>query len=104
MTFQPVTPQRPLPGTYFQTPAPSNYNGPLFQSSTLSGGGGQPTTAAAPLSQPLRARLPVTSVKSRAETLNPRQRAARTIDEALAQESRYPDLDSYLSRMYRKKT
>ncbi|OJD18800.1 hypothetical protein AJ78_01207 [Emergomyces pasteurianus Ep9510] len=102
MAFQPLTPQRPLPGTYIQTPAPSNYNGPLFQSSTLagtlSGGGGQPATTTAPPPQPLRARPPLTAVKSRAETLNPRQRAARTIDEALAQESRYPDLDSYLSQ------
>ncbi|KAK2743840.1 hypothetical protein FQN55_007060 [Onygenales sp. PD_40] len=98
MTYQPFTPQRPLPGAYFQTPAPQSHNGPLFQTPNLASGGGQPATSTAQPAQPLRPRLPVTAVKSRAETLNPRERAARTIDEALAQESRYPDLDSYLSQ------
>ncbi|EEH47111.1 uncharacterized protein PADG_03209 [Paracoccidioides brasiliensis Pb18] len=98
MSFPPLTPQKPLPGAYFQTPAPSAYNGPLFQSSNLSGGRDQPATAAEPFPQPRRPRLPATKIKNRVETLNPRQRAARTVDEALAQEARYPDLDSYLSQ------
>ncbi|PGG98028.1 hypothetical protein AJ80_09597 [Polytolypa hystricis UAMH7299] len=120
MSYPQFTPQRPLPGTYFQTPAPSTtYNGPLFQSTTAATGtaaasqqpaGGQQQqhqqqpqqpqpSQSLPLNPP-RLPVPATSAaaKSRAETLNPRQRAARTIDEALAQESRYPDLDSQLSQ------
>lgn len=93
------TPQKPLPGAYFQTPAPNNApNAPLF-----SLGPAAPTTPSAapvpvqssPASLP---KLPPAASKSKNQTLSTEERGAGTINDSLAQESRYPDLDSYLSR------
>ncbi|KAK2759529.1 hypothetical protein FQN54_003008 [Arachnomyces sp. PD_36] len=94
-----LTPQRPLPGTYFPTPAPRpTQNGPLFPTTSPAAQPGQPATPGAPaLSQSPLSKLPITASKNKAESLNPQERAARTINETLAQESRYPDLDSYLA-------
>lgn len=95
MSFQPITPARPVPGTYFQTPAPSFGNGALLQNRPLSSAGVRPQSAGSNLAQTTGAK---TRAKGKPDTMSPRERGARTIDDALAQDSRYPDLDSYLSR------
>lgn len=90
-----LTPQKPLPGAYFQTPAPNNaQNVPFFSP--------RPATPAAPApEQALPAsfpKLPPAASKSKNQTLSTEERGAGTINDTLAQEFRYPDLDSYLSR------
>ena len=91
----PATPQRPVPGTYQQTPAPATalQNAPLFT----------PRAAQAPVEQQaspaMLPKLPPAASKNKIQTLSTEERAARTINDTLIQESRYPDLDSYLSRM-----
>jgi nuclear pore complex protein Nup155 len=93
MSYPTLTPQRPLPGTYFATPLPGDIpNAPNFQTKTPSVPAGQSAPALSP------PKVSPAAPKSKNETLNTRQRAARTINDTLAQESRYPDLDSYLSR------
>lgn len=94
MSYPVLTPQRPLPGAYFQTPAPNTTSttGPLFPTRSNS----TAATTLAPTSSLVPAVL--AAPQSRNETLTTRERAARTINDTLAQESRYPDLDSYLSR------
>ncbi|KAA8646885.1 hypothetical protein EYZ11_005975 [Aspergillus tanneri] len=87
-----LTPQRPLPGAYFQTPAPSNApNAPTFSSKPTPAAAEQPSPASLP-------KLPPAASKSKSQTLSTEERAARTVNDTLAQEARYPDLDSYLSQ------
>lgn len=96
MSYPALTPTRPLPGTYFQTPAASTFNNaPLFQTRTPSAPAAQQesTTSASTLQKSSPA-----APKTKSETLSTRERAARTINDTLAQEARYPDLDNYLSR------
>jgi nuclear pore complex protein Nup155 len=97
MAFSGVqTPQRPLPGAFFNTPAASRYQGgapirqPVFQPQ-----GGRPAPnpvadAGNPNPQSRQAPPP--------QTLQPIQRAARTINEVLQREASFPDLDSYVRR------
>ncbi|RDL38901.1 Uncharacterized protein BP5553_03241 [Venustampulla echinocandica] len=81
------TPQRPLPGAFFNTPAASRYpppRPPIFTSGRASTGnppnpqGSPGPTASAPQSE-----LPI-------------RRGARTINELLQRDSRFPDLNSYV--------
>ncbi len=89
----PVTPQKPLPGAFFQTPAPGNaLNQPQ---PTPPQPTAQPANAAA---QPVLPRFPPALKPAPAQNLNTEERAARTVNDTLTQEARYPDLDSYLSR------
>jgi nuclear pore complex protein Nup155 len=89
MAFQ--TPQRPLPGAFFQTPAASRFGPappqpqfhPVRQSSQ------QPPQQNP---QQLQQQAPLT------RSLQPVQRAARTINEILQKEANFPDLDSYVRR------
>ncbi|KNG90853.1 putative non-repetitive nucleoporin [Aspergillus nomiae NRRL 13137] len=87
-----LTPQRPLPGAFFQTPGPNNVpSAPAFS----------PKPAPAPAEQPSPAslpKLPPAAFKSKSQTLSTEERAARTVNDTLTQEARYPDLDSYLSQ------
>ncbi|KAB8266106.1 Non-repetitive/WGA-negative nucleoporin C-terminal-domain-containing protein [Aspergillus pseudonomiae] len=87
-----LTPQRPLPGAFFQTPGPNNVpSAPAFS----------PKPAPAPAEQPSPAslpKLPPAASKSKSQTLSTEERAARTVNDTLTQEARYPDLDSYLSQ------
>ncbi|KAH8691484.1 putative non-repetitive nucleoporin [Talaromyces proteolyticus] len=93
MSYPALTPTRPLPGTYFQTPAPPAVNnGPLFPSRTPS------ASAARSESSSFLHRLSPAAPSARSETLSTRERAAQTINDTLTHESRYPDLDSYLSQ------
>lgn len=94
MSYPTLTPPRPLPGTYFQTPAVTNsHHGPLFQPK------GAPVPAGQAPSPGSLTKLTPAAPKSKSETLSTRERAAQTINDTLVQESRYPDLDTYLSRM-----
>ena len=94
----PFTPTKPIPGTYVQTPAEPTANGTTFQSSAGSSGLKR-TASAASLPQTTRQKMASSAAdNAKTETMTPRERAARTIDEVLLQEARFPDLDSYLSR------
>lgn len=92
------TPQRPLPGAFFNTPAASRFGAPppppIFRSTSLtsaqSTAPGQDAAAAQTTPQSL------TSLQNR--LLQPIQRAARTINETLQKEANFPDLDSYVRR------
>ncbi|KAJ5081329.1 nucleoporin NUP170 [Penicillium alfredii] len=86
-TFPPATPQKPLPGAYLQTPAPAQ-NG-------LTKSPAQPTSPPMPLPK-----MPPAASRTKNQTLSTEERGARTINDTLFQESRYPDLDSYLSRRF----
>ncbi|KAF2091757.1 non-repetitive nucleoporin [Saccharata proteae CBS 121410] len=76
-----ATPMRPLPGAFMATPAPPRNGG-----ANLFGGFGQP-----PRQQPIVAGA-ATQVQ---EQEKPIQRGARTINEALAAEARFPEVDVY---------
>ena len=106
MFAKPQTPQRPLPGAFIQTPAHGLVSkaGQLTQqklrpnaitSQNASQGQSQPQSQ--PLTQQKQQAGHVTGT-SPAEELKPIGRAARTINETLDQELRYPELDSYVSR------
>jgi hypothetical protein len=86
-----ATPQRPLPGTFFNTPAANRYQ-PLRQ-----------PVFGAP-SQPAQAPTNPRSPQSAAPVLQlsePVQRAARTINEVFQREASFPDLDSYVRRKHK---
>ncbi|KAJ5169220.1 Nucleoporin [Penicillium canariense] len=90
----PATPQRPLPGAYLQTPGVAR-NGPFQSSAQQQQQPQQPQPAAA---QPPMPRMPPAASQSQIRTLSTEERGARTINDTLLKESRYPDLDSYLSQ------
>lgn len=103
MSLIPQTPPKTLPGTYVQTPAFTK-----FQVGAIS----QPAfrSVPAPLQQQQNGPMPggharsmqpqqmQTAGKSTAGDLKPIERAARSINETLNQESRYPEIDSYIGR------
>jgi nuclear pore complex protein Nup155 len=82
----PQTPQKALPGAYLQTPAPAPSQNVLFAK-----------PAAASPAMPLP-KLPPAASRSKNQTLSTEERGAQTVNDTLFQESRYPDLDNYLSR------
>ena len=103
MSFSLQTPQRPLPGAYIQTPALNKYrssqqaqsNLPLKPATTLSPHELQGQShALIPHSQQAAQEVG----KFGAESLKPIERAAKTINETLSYETRYPELDSYIGR------
>ncbi|KAL8938397.1 MAG: hypothetical protein Q9211_003227 [Gyalolechia sp. 1 TL-2023] len=75
MAYAPQTPLKALPGAYFQTPA--------HQSQALSQRGQVAQTGAQ---------------KPNVEDVQPIGRAAKAVNEALLEESRYPELDNYIGR------
>ncbi|KAI9844451.1 MAG: hypothetical protein M1838_002187, partial [Thelocarpon superellum] len=100
MSMAVQTPQRPLPGTFIQTPAATRQSSgiapPQFRPTASAS---VHTTATPPTSFPPQppattAPLPIAAP----EALTPLQRAARTINETLNQELRYPELDSYVGQ------
>ncbi|OJJ42697.1 hypothetical protein ASPZODRAFT_76215 [Penicilliopsis zonata CBS 506.65] len=104
-TLNPQTPQKPLPGTYFQTPAASTVqNGSLFGARPGPAGPSPAPQASAASTLPTGAaaaalpKVPPAALKSKSQTLSTEERATRTINDTMAQEARYPDLDSYLSQ------
>lgn len=81
----PGTPQRPLPGAFLQTPAPSRNIAPTSPQQQV------------PPQTPMPRMAPAIAQTSN-QALSVEERGAHTINNTLAQEARYPDLDSYLSR------
>ncbi|KAL9136360.1 MAG: hypothetical protein Q9175_002436 [Cornicularia normoerica] len=102
MCAMPQTPQRPLPGAYIQTPAHSLANKagqlgqPTFRPNAITSQNGSQGQSQA-LTQQKQQTGQVAGI-SPAEELKPTGRAARTINETLDQESRYPELDSFVSQ------
>ncbi len=97
------TPQRPLPGTYTMTPAPERRQStaPVAQPSIFRKPSSSQLVASLQKDQ-LPQGQQSTSVASTGSTqsLSPIERAARTINETLGQEARYPELDSCISREF----
>jgi hypothetical protein len=104
------TPPRPsLPGTWLQTPAgKSPTPAPLLPASISRNGDLSYTLG---LSEPasngvarahkdttLQQQQPVANTSRSSKDVGPDQRAARAINEALESESKFPELDGYLSR------
>ncbi|PNS16212.1 hypothetical protein CAC42_6319 [Sphaceloma murrayae] len=95
---QTATPQRKLPGGYVQTPAQSRISQPsIFRSNSSSALALQRKPSSGVLinqaSQPSNTPQP-------AQNLTPVAIGARTINDALASESRYPELESYIGQGY----
>jgi nuclear pore complex protein Nup155 len=99
-TMAAATPQRPLPGTYFNTPSfqrqqPNQalIRPPLFHvpSSSNAAEGQQQSSAVAPSSGS-------TSAAPAVQSLQPIERAARTINEMYTQDARFPQLENYVGR------
>ena len=101
MFAMPQTPQRPLPGAYIQTPAhgltnkAGQLNQPNHRANAITPQVPQGQSQA--LNQQ-RQQTGQVAGTSPAEEVKPIRRAARTINDTLDQESRYPELDSYVSR------
>lgn len=105
MAFPPQTPQRPLPGAYIQTPALNR-----FQSGQIPQPNFRPSVAPSiqqhgtQIQAQMQVLVPDTPQVTGnggtqpAERLKPIARAAKTINEILAQETKYPELDSYIGR------
>lgn len=103
MALIPRTPPKALPGAYIQTPAFNKFQtgsmpqpafrsvpAPLQQQQNGPKSGGQALSV-----QPQQR---YTVGKSTAGDLKPIERAARSLNETLNQESRYPEIDSYVGR------
>ncbi|KAJ5610000.1 hypothetical protein N7510_006719 [Penicillium lagena] len=82
----PQTPQKALPGAYLQTPAPAPSQNAVFAKPAV-------PSPAMPLPK-----LPPAASRSKNQTLSTEERGAQTVNDTLFQESRYPDLDNYLSQ------
>lgn len=92
----PETPQRALPGSFFNTPAASRFPNvpqqPIF-AQTLDARRRQSTVAASGKADQV---APVATQQR--QSLPPIQRAARTVNEVLQREAGFPELDSYVRR------
>lgn len=95
MAFPIQTPQRPLPGAYFASPAGNQASAPIprpqfgIQRDPPPASGAQSNVATVG-TQP--------SATGTEELLSPVERASRTINDTLLQELRYPELDAYITR------
>ncbi len=93
------TPQRPLPGAYIATPAQNRQQQPIniqplaFSSTTSAVQSHAQQTPYLPPVQQSRA-------TGSSGTLKPIERGARTINQTLGEETNYPELDSYVGRLY----
>ena len=94
-----VTPARPVPGAFFNTPAPgAQVQYPplrrrLFEDASVGNAGGVQGQGAAVQQQ----QGPVVQ-QSEPASLPPLLRAARSVNAALQLDESYPDLDSYCKR------
>ena len=104
MSYAAQTPQRLLPGAYVQTPAASRYQPGFQRQSSFRGGGSSTQLQNVPqqgqTGQEQLQRQPQEVRRSVVETLSPIDRAAKTINETLNHELKYPDLDTYVGRKY----
>lgn len=109
MAFIAQTPQRALPGAYIQTPAPNRFqsgqipppNFLLSSASSIQQHGAQAQAQAGVL---VPGSQQVTGIGGTpVDRLKPISRAAKTINETLAQEAKYPELDSYIGRKPRRR-
>jgi nuclear pore complex protein Nup155 len=92
-----ATPQRPLPGAYFTTPAPSRFGpGPPIRQPSFTNRPQPPPGPNPNDGQP----NPQSRQALAPQALPPVQRAARTINEVLQREASFPDLDSYVRRKW----
>lgn len=82
----PATPQRPLPGGYIQTPAPAAPSIFAQQAAQLR----QNQQAPAQGNQ--------NATQNTAQGMSPVERAARTVNDTLSAEQRFPDLESYVAQ------
>ncbi|KAK4548388.1 hypothetical protein LTR36_010259 [Oleoguttula mirabilis] len=82
----PTTPQRPLPGGYIQTPAPAAPSIFAQHAAQLRQNPQAPAQTDQNAAQPT------------AQGLSPVERAARTINDTLSAEQRFPDLESYVAQ------
>jgi nuclear pore complex protein Nup155 len=95
-----ATPQRPLPGAFFNTPAPGRpgssgqMQASSFRSQSAATLAGYRSAQVASRDAPAQQR-PVTAPQ---DTLEPIERAARTVNEALQSEAQYPALDNYVGQ------
>ena len=105
MSLLPQTPPKALPGAYIQTPAFNRFqagaiNQPAFRSIPAPSqqqqyGSQSNSQALSRQSQQMQA-----AGKPAAEDLKPIERAAKNINETMNQESRYPEIDSYIGRKF----
>lgn len=85
-TNGPATPQRPLPGAFMNTPAPPQGSTIFYNNAaTLRQNQQQPPAES-------------TASTVATQTTAPVERAARTINETLAGEERFPELESYVTQ------
>ena len=95
------TPQKPLPGAYIQTPPVSRFQSlqprpsNLRSSSALS----QQQRSLQSQSQALGQQAQPAIQNQSVEDVKPIARASKAINDTLAEESRYPELDSYIGRV-----
>lgn len=95
------TPARPVPGVWPQTPAARPAApAPSFQSpgTPFSRPSLTPNASSLALTTTSTSGPPAQTSIRQPESLEPLERAARTINESLSNESRFPDVDSYLSQ------
>lgn len=100
MAFTAQTPQRALPGAYVQTPAPklgqsAQPNFRFLPAPLIPQNGSHVHNQV--LAAPTKQSVALEGGKP-GDTLKPIERAAKTINETLASESKYPELDSYIGR------
>ena len=98
MSLIPQTPPKTLPGAYIQTPALNKFNQPAFRSIPAPQQNQQ--NVVQPSSQALSGRSQQLQTAGKPGELKPIERPAKSINEALSQESRFPELDSYVGRKY----
>lgn len=100
------TPQKPLPGAFVQTPAPSRYQTgadprrQLFRSQSSGGQQSNGVQLQSSATTQQQQQISQTQPQTQAPPLHPVQRAARTINEVLQRDANFPDLDSYVKRKF----
>ena len=95
------TPPRPVPGIWPQTPAPRSQPPPPSFSTPYPQSGPPTQSQQTPQSSAVVRTQPSQPPVSRPpEILRPAERAARSINEALAGDARFPELDNYLTQGY----
>ncbi|KAF2455205.1 Non-repetitive/WGA-negative nucleoporin C-terminal-domain-containing protein [Lineolata rhizophorae] len=106
----PGTPQRPMPGLYMNTPAPNRHDRgfggnadqpfrpPVYRAPSGAAGG----AAAAGVQNAQQAgqqnSRPSSAGRQTAQSITPVERAARAVNENLTRESRFPELDNYVTQ------